>query len=88
MLGIIDMKIPWCYKKHYLLLYFQSSNCFTSSFFRMHFCVNEDGGRITNAVPAYEYNSSKIRTNISDLFSRQETLRTRLQHSILGTTLL
>ena len=43
-LGIIDIKIPH-HKKHYLF-YFQSSNCFTSSFFCMHFCVNKDGGRI------------------------------------------
>ena len=47
----------WCkntmiwHEKHYLLFYFQSSNCFTSLFFCMHFCGNKDGRHIVIDVP-------------------------------------
>ena len=67
----------YCTVVHYLF-YFQSSNCLISSFFFcVHFCVNKEGGRIM-VLPNID---------ISDLFPRQETLGTRLQHSILGKTL-
>ena len=67
----------YCTVVHYLF-YFQSSNCLISSFFFcVHFCVNKEGGRIM-VLPNID---------ISDLFARQETLGTRLQHSILGKTL-
>ena len=70
------------HKKHYLLFYF-AEPCFT--FFRMHFCVNKHGGHIMDGVTGYDENSSKIRTNIPNLFPREEMLGTRLQLSILGT---
>ena len=72
-------------QKHYLLFYFQGSNCFTSSCFPMHFCVSKDGGRIMNPVPADDENLSKIRTNTPILFLRQQVVGTMLQPFILGS---
>ena len=74
-----------CYKKHYLY-YFQSSNF--RFFIFSHAFLCKQRWQLYHGAPAYDYNSSKIRSNIPDLFPRQETLGTRLQHSILGNTLL
>ena len=72
LLGIIDIKVLWCATKSTTFSIFIALT--VSLLHLFHAFLYKQRWQSYYGVLAYDYNSSKIRTNIPDLFPKQETL--------------